>query len=91
MALLEKCPENTYAVIECLLGTLLFSIFPFILILLKINYFILFFYYSVVIFMILGFASHIRSHDVEDSLKSLISKAKGTKKQIDKFKEKNKI
>jgi hypothetical protein len=91
MALLDRIPEDSYGVLECFLGTLLFSIPALVMVLMKVNLFILFFYYSVVVFMILGFASHIRSHDVEDSLKSLISKAKGTKKQIDKFKEKNEI
>ena len=91
MALLNRIPEESYGVLESFLGTLLFSIPALVMVLMKVNLFILFFYYSVVVFMILGFASHIRSHDVEESLKSLISKAQGTKKQIDKYKEKEDI
>jgi uncharacterized metal-binding protein len=91
MTFLDEIPEKSYGIIECLIGTALFSIFPIIAILCSINSFILFLYYSVVLFMIFGFAAHIRSHDVTDTMRSLISKADAAKKEIDKYAKNNKL
>jgi hypothetical protein len=88
MAFLDRIPEDSYGIFECILATLLFSLPPFVFLLFSANALILFFYYSIIIFMILGFASHLRSHDVADDLKSLISKAYATRKEIKKYENK---
>jgi hypothetical protein len=85
MALLEKIPEKSYGIIECLVWTILASIPAIILLLLKVNIFILFSYYSILLFMVFGFASHLRSHDVDKDIKTLIGKTKEVRRQIKKY------
>lgn len=91
MALLDKIPEQSYGIIECLIGTTLFTIPPFIFLIFNSNALILAFYYTIVIFMLFGFASHVRSHDVAEDLQSLISKAQATRKDIKKYEKKHEI
>lgn len=91
MAFLDKIPESSYGILECTAGTVLFSIPPFIFLLFSANAVILFFYYSIVLFMVFGFASHVRSHDVSDQLRGLINKAQAARKDIVKYSKKHEI
>lgn len=88
---MEKIPEKSYGILECLVVSFIFSIPAFFMALFKVNHFIFLLYFYTCCFIIAGYAVHISSHDVSNQINGLLNKAKATRKDIKKYEKNNEI